>query len=57
MNTQQTEIIRLIKIGRNTVSELAINLGETQHKVMQELSQLSTLGFVESNMSKTQWFV
>lgn len=57
MNMLQTEIIRLIKTGRNTVAELSINTGLTRHRVSVMLSELESIGLVNSNMVRSEWFV
>ncbi len=57
MNVQQKEIIRLVKAGYSTTSEVARHLGTTQHQVSVELRNLVELGLLETNLVKTAYFV
>lgn len=56
MNTLQKELIRLVSTGRNSVTELSINTGETQSRIRRECLNLVSLGLMSTNLVKSEFF-
>lgn len=56
MNNLQREIIRLTKTDRNSVKEIARNIGESEFKTRQLCDELLGLGLLTTNMVKTAYF-